>query len=162
VPTSEDSSLNLERQRFYKDKLQKSEAMNTAILYFSRTGNTKRFAEAIGEFMEAPVFDIATTAPSEIADFQLLFVGTPVIAFKPAVEVSAFVNSLPKCEDKKAVPFCTYVMGQGTTLKDLEKELSAKGYDIVLAVGKQVGEPSKTKFSDELKKIAKAMEKQGV
>jgi flavodoxin len=136
--------------------------MNTAILYFSQTGTTKRFAEAIAEYMDAPVFDIAKANPIAIADFDLLFVGTPVIAFKPAVEVSAFINSLPKCENKKAIPFCTYVLGQGSTLKVMEKELSAKGYDIVLGVGKKVGEPSKTTFSDAVKKIAQAMEKQKI
>ncbi len=133
--------------------------MNTAILYFSRTGNTRRFAEAIAEYMEAPVFDVEKTNPLDIAEFDMLFVGTPVIAFKPAVEVSAFINKLPKCENKKAFPFCTYVMGEGSTLKQMEKELSAKGYEIILGVGKKVGDPSKTTFSDAVKKIGKAMDK---
>jgi hypothetical protein len=53
-------------------------------------------------------------------------------------------------------------MGQGSTLKVMEKELSAKGYDIVLTVGKKVGEPSKTKFSDAIKKIAQVVEKQRI
>lgn len=133
--------------------------MNSTILYFSRTGNTRRFAEAIAEFMEAPAIDLATANPLDIAEFDLLFIGTPVMAFKPATEVTTFINHLPKCEDKKAILFCTYVMGQGSTLKDMEKALSDKGYEVILSIGKQVGEPSKTKFSGAVKKIAKVVEK---
>ena len=53
--------------------------MKACVLYISRTGNTKRLAEAISELLEAPVFDIAASPdPSVADDFDMLAIGTPV------------------------------------------------------------------------------------
>ncbi len=42
--------------------------MKPCVLYFSRTGNTKRVAEAIANQVKAPLFDIATCDPSVVTD----------------------------------------------------------------------------------------------
>lgn len=78
--------------------------MKACVLYISRTGNTKRFAEAISELLEAPVFDIAHAPdPSVADDFDLLVIGTPVMGLRPAPEVHSFVKRLPECAGKKAI-----------------------------------------------------------
>jgi flavodoxin len=133
--------------------------MKACVLYISRTGNTKRFAEAISELLKAPVFNIADAPePSVANDFDLLVIGTPVMGMRPVPEVQAFVKRLPECTGKKAILFCTYAIKQGGTLKVLEKELSQKGYVTILSVSKRGLKPSKADFSDVLGKINNAVE----
>jgi flavodoxin len=132
--------------------------MKACVLYISRTGNTKRFAEAISELLNAPVFNIADAPePSVTNDFDLLVIGTPVMGMRPTPEVQAFVKSLPECTGKKAILFCTYAIRQGGTLKILEKELTPKGYATILSVSKRGLKPSKADFSDALDEIGKAV-----
>ena len=134
--------------------------MKPCVLYFSRTGNTKRMAEAIAESTKAPAFDIASSEPSVVEDFDMLIVGTPVEGFRPAKETTDFVERLPKTEGKKAILFCTHALWKGSTFKVLEKELSRKGYDIVLSVSKKGVKPDiPADFSDSINKIKKVLEK---
>ena len=134
--------------------------MKPCVLYFSRTGNTKRMAEAIAEATKAPAFAITSSQPSVVADFDLLIVGTPVEGFRPAKETVDFVERLPKTEGKKAILFCTYALWKGSTFKVLKKELSSKGYKTILDVSKKGMKPDQSAdFSDSLNKIQKALEK---
>jgi flavodoxin len=133
--------------------------MKACVLYISRTGNTKRLAEAISELLQAPVFDISNAPePSVTQDFDLLVIGTPVMGMRPTPEVQSFVKRLPECTGKKAILFCTYAIKQGGTLKVLEKELAQKGYVTILSVSKRGLKPSKADFSDVLDEINKAVE----
>jgi flavodoxin len=103
--------------------------MKACVLYISRTGNTRRLAEAISELLNAPVYNIADAPePSVANDFDLLVIGTPVMGLQPAPEVHSFVKRLPESAGKKTILFCTYAIKQGGTLKVLEKELATKGY----------------------------------
>lgn len=133
--------------------------MKACVLYCSHTGNTKCLAEAIGDLLKAPIFDVTTLEPSVADDFQLLIIGTPVTGLRPAPELSSFVKRLPSCKDKKTILFCTYALKQGGTLKVLEKELTGKGYSNLAGVSKRVLRKSKTDFSEilaEIKKVAEA------
>ena len=137
--------------------------MKTCILYFSRTGNTKRLAEAIAESTKAPIFAITSTEPSAIENFDLLILGTPVEGFRPAKETVAFIESMPKKEGKKTILFCTHAIAKGSTFKTLEKELYKKGYKTILSVSKKGMKPDKpADFSDVLKDIRNALEKQQI
>jgi flavodoxin len=134
--------------------------MKTCVLYFSRTGNTKRMAEAISESTKAPAFDMTSSEPSVVEDFDLLIVGTPVEGFRPARKTMAFVERLPKTEGKKAILFCTCALWKGRTFKVLEKELSSKGYDTILSISKKGMKPDKpADFSDSINKIKNVLEK---
>jgi flavodoxin len=134
--------------------------MKPCVLYFSRTGNTKRMAEAISESVKAPVFAMTSSEPSVVDDFDLLIVGTPVEGFRPAKETMDFVERLPKTEGKKAILFCTHALWKGRTFKVLKKELSRKGYDTILDVSKKGMKPDKpADFSDSINKIQKVLEK---
>ena len=136
--------------------------MNACVVYFSRTGNTKRLAEAIAAFAKAPLFDLASTVPSALESFDLLIIGTPVEGSSPAKETVAFMQKLPYAQGKKAILFCTYrIFGSGRVFKIMKKELLSKGYETILSVckkGMKLGED--VDFSDILKEVAKVLEKQ--
>ena len=134
--------------------------MKPCVLYFSRTGNTKRMAEAIAEAIKASVFSMTSFEPSVVEDFDLLIVGTPVEGFRPAKETVEFVERLPKTEGKKAILFCTYALWKGRTFGVLKKELSSKGYKTILDVSTKGMKPDlPVDFSESISKIQKALEK---
>lgn len=131
--------------------------MKPCVLYVSHTGNTKRLAEAISDLLKAPKFDATAASPDEIAGFDLLVVGTPVIGLKPAPELLSFVDTLSVVEGKKAILFCTYAFMQGSALKVLAEKIGVKGYRTILSVGKRGVKPGKADFQDVLDKVARAV-----
>ncbi len=132
--------------------------LKTAVFYFSRTGNTKRFAEAISESLKAPLFDIASVQTTVATDFDLLIIGTPVMGLRAVPEVSLFVKKLPEGVNKKTILFCTYAIAKGSALKGLERELSEKGYKNLMSVSKKGIKPAKKDFSDAISEISKCAE----
>ena len=133
--------------------------MKACVFYISRTGNTKRLAEAISNLLEAPIFDISTAPePSATQDFDLIAIGTPVMGLRPTPEVQSFVKRLPEAMGKKTILFCTYAMRKGGTLKTLEKELATKGYINVLSISKRGLKLSTADFTEVLEEIKKAVE----
>ncbi len=83
--------------------------MKACVLYISRTGNTKRLAEAISELLNAPVFDIAASPePSVADDSDMLAIGTSVMGMRPTPEMHSFVKRLPECRGKRQ--FCSALM----------------------------------------------------
>lgn len=136
--------------------------MNTCVVYFSRTGNTKRLAQAIADLAQAPVYDLAATLPSTIENFDLLILGTPVEGASPAKEVTEFVMNMNQVECRKAILFCTYrLFGNSRTMKAIEKELAKRGYETILKISKKGMKPDKeTDFSDVIKEVKNAIEKQ--
>jgi flavodoxin len=133
--------------------------MKACILYISRTGNTRRLAEAIAELSKRQVYDIATAPdPSLVNDFDLIVIGTPVVGLKTTPEIYSFVRRLPEgTGKKKTILFCTYAIKQGVTLKILEKELATKGYTNILNVSKRGLKPSEADFTEVLDEISKAV-----
>ena len=134
--------------------------MKACILYFSQTGNTKQFAESISESLETEaVFDMTTTEPSVVEDYEVVIIGTPVHGFNPSKEALSFVEKLPEGDNKRAVLFCTCRIWKGSTFKKLEKELKKKKYTTVLKLAKKGKEFSKEDFSDAACKISTALKK---
>lgn len=132
--------------------------MNACILYFSQTGNTKKFAEAISESLNIPdVYNITTVEPSVVNDYDLIILGTPVHGFNPSKESVAFVESLTECEGKQAALFCTYRLWKGRTFGKLKKELKKKGYHITICVSAKGKEFTNESFSDQLNKMEDAL-----
>jgi hypothetical protein len=63
-------------------------------------------------------------------------------------------------ENKNAILFCTHALWKGTTFKTLKKELTSKGYEVVLCVSKKGMKPDKPEdFSEILAKIEYVPEK---
>ena len=136
--------------------------MNPCIIYFSRTGNTKRLAQAIADATKASIYDLASTQPSALENCDLLILGTPVEGASPAKETVAFIENMPQTQSKKVILFCTYrAFGNERTMKNMEKKLSGKGHETIAKVSKKGMKPEKeTDFSDILNEIKKILEKQ--
>jgi flavodoxin len=135
--------------------------MNAVVVYFSRTGNTKRLGQAIADAAKAQIFDLTITQPSAIEGFDLLILGTPVEGASPAKETAAFVATMKPAQGKKAILFCTYKMfGNERTMKAIEKELTAKGYETILKVSKKGMSPEKeAAFSEVVSEVKKTLDK---
>ena len=78
--------------------------MDTCVVYFSRTGNTKRLAQAIADAANAPLMDISGTLPSTIETFDPLILGTPVEGSSPAKETAALIEGMNSKEGDKSHP----------------------------------------------------------
>jgi flavodoxin len=132
--------------------------MKACVLYFSQTGNTKKFAETICDSLETnAVFDITSTEPTVVDDYDVVILGTPVHGFSPSKEALAFVESLPEGEGKRAVLFCTCRLWKGRTFSKLEKELKKRGYSTVSCVSAKAKEFTEEDFVEPTAKIVKAL-----
>ena len=136
--------------------------MNPCVVYFSRTGNTKRLAQAIADATKAPIYDLASAQPSAIQNCGLLILGTPVEGSSPAKETVAFLENIPQTQNKKAILFCTYrAFGNERTMKKMEKMLAGKGYQTIAKVSKKGMKPEKeSDLSEVIAQVRKALEKQ--
>jgi flavodoxin len=135
--------------------------MNTAVVYFSRSGNTKRLGQAIAEIAKAPIFELSVAEPAKISAYDLLIFGTPVEGASPTKEALAYIQSLPTVTGKKVILFCTYrVFGNERAMKAIAKELSVKGYDTVLKVSKKGMKPGENAdFSKVLSEVKQTLDK---
>jgi flavodoxin len=131
--------------------------MRTGVFYFSRTGNTKLMAEAIANAIKAPIFDLATSEPSVVEDYDMIILGTPVEGARPAKETMAFIDRLPNVDGKKAILFCTYRIFKGKTFKAMSEALANKGYNTSIDVSKKNVKAGETNFSDIIEEIKKAL-----
>jgi flavodoxin len=132
--------------------------MNACILYFSQTGNTRKFAKTISDSLNIPaVYDITTTEPTVVNDFDLIILGTPVHGFNPSTESLDFVKRLPEGDGKRAILFCTYRLWKGRTFGKLKGEMKKKGYSTILTVSAKSKEFTEEDFSDAIDKIKEAL-----
>lgn len=88
--------------------------MTFAVRYYTKTGNTKRLAEAIAKELGVEAFPISEPI-NETVDF--LFLGNSYYAFTIDPEVRAFVESLDKSKIGKIVNFGTAAMLKSTYKK---------------------------------------------
>jgi flavodoxin len=135
--------------------------MKPIVVYFSRTGDTKRLAEAIAETAKAPILELSQAEPAKIATYDLLILGCPVEGSHPAKEAAAYITTMPAVSGKKAILFCTYkIFGNERTMKAMEKELAAKGYETILKVSKKGMKPDQeADFSKVLAEVKQALDK---
>ncbi|MCM8796842.1 MAG: NAD(P)H-dependent oxidoreductase [Candidatus Omnitrophica bacterium] len=130
--------------------------MRIAIIYYSYTGNTRKVAEVLAEFLRlkggvtvvelkaqdesasflgqcrrALVKARAKIAPLNLnfSEYDLICLGTPVWAFGPAPAINTFLDSCRGLENKRAVVFTTYGSGAGNKhcLSYLKNALLKKG-----------------------------------
>jgi len=132
--------------------------MKVCVVYFSRTGNTKLLAQALSKATQAEIFDIASTRPDVINNFDVVLVGTPVEGFRAAKETLSFVKDMPEAKGKKAVQFCTYALWKGATFRTLSKILKEKGYECILNVSKRKV-TAQTDFSDIAEEVEKTLDR---
>ncbi len=97
--------------------------MKIAVRYYTKTGNTKRLAEAIAEAagVEARPISVPVTEPVDI-----LFLGNSYYAFNIDPEVRNFVRSLDKNKVGKIINFGSAAM-MNSTWKKVKAEADKAG-----------------------------------
>ena len=78
----------------------------TLVAYFSRSGNTKKVAEAIFEAIEGAKDLKPVEEAQPLDDYSLVFVGFPVQSHSVPYKVEEFLKTIPA--KKKIALFCTH------------------------------------------------------
>ena len=97
--------------------------MKIAVRYYTKTGNTKRLAEAVAEAVGVEALPI--TAPIE-EPVDILFLGNSYYAFSIDPEVKQFIASLDKNKVGKIVNFGSAAM-LNSTYKKVKAEADKVG-----------------------------------
>ena len=88
--------------------------MKIAVRYYTKTGNTKRLAEAVAKAVNAEALPVSVPV-SEEAD--ILFLGNSYYAFSIDPEVRSFIRSLDKSKVGRIVNFGSAAMLNSTWKK---------------------------------------------
>lgn len=86
----------------------------TLVTYFSRTGNTKLVAEAIGEALSGDKAIKPMAEAGDLTPYRLVFAGFPIQAHSVPYPVEIFLKSIP--EGKKVALFSTHGSVTGSRL----------------------------------------------
>jgi len=78
----------------------------TAVIYFSRTGNTKKIAEAIHQALEGSKELLPLDQVAGLDDYKLIFIGFPVHSHNVPYRVELFLKKVPK--GQKIALFATH------------------------------------------------------
>lgn len=94
-----------------------------AVRYYTKTGNTKRLAEAVAKAVGAEALPISTPVTEPV---DILFLGNSYYAFTIDPEVRTFVRSLEKDKVGKIVNFGSAAM-MNSTWKKVKAEADKAG-----------------------------------
>ena len=97
--------------------------MKVAVRYYTKTGNTRRLAEAVAEAVGAKALPISTPVTEPV---DVLFLGNSYYAFSIAPEVRDFVRSLDKSKVGRIVNFGSAAM-LNSTYKKVKAEADRVG-----------------------------------
>ena len=97
--------------------------MKVAVRYYTKTGNTKRLAEAVARAVGAEALPISTPVTEPV---DILFLGNSYYAFTIDPEVRDFVRSLDKRKVGKLVNFGSAAM-LNSTYKKVKAEADKAG-----------------------------------
>jgi flavodoxin len=97
--------------------------MKTAVRYYTKTGNTKRLAEAVAAAVGVEALPISTPVTEQV---DVLFLGNSYYAFSIDPEVRAFVKGLDKDLVGKIVNFGSAAM-LNSTYKKVKAEADKAG-----------------------------------
>ena len=97
--------------------------MKVAVRYYTKTGNTKRLAEAVAEAVHAEAQSIGVPVEEPV---DVLFLGNSYYAFTIDPEVRGFIRSLDKNKVGKIVNFGSAAM-MNSTWKKVKAEADKAG-----------------------------------
>ncbi|MBR6046067.1 MAG: flavodoxin [Ruminococcus sp.] len=100
--------------------------MKVAVRYFTKTGNTRKLAEAIAGAVGAEAKPISEPIVEQV---DILFLGNSYYAFTIDPEVREFVKSLDKSKVGRIVNFGSAAI-MGSTLKKIRKEADKVGIPV--------------------------------
>jgi len=149
--------------------------MNIHILVHSKTGNTRKFADAIQGALTARghqvgLTQLETLQPVEgakpgqkdsitiknlpdLKDANVLLLGTPVWAFRSAPVILAAIRQLGPLTGKKVIPFATMgfafkCLGGNATLRQIGLEAGTRGASVLPGAVISAG---KSRFENEMR-----------
>jgi len=133
--------------------------MKAMVVYYSQTGNTEKVAKEIAKTLDNKGADVKTVsiersleksyeenvedakkeekarieeARTDLSDFDLLFIGTPVWCGKPATPVNTYMDQCGRLDGMKIVPFLTHGGGgPSMTFDKIRDELEPKGGEVI-------------------------------
>lgn len=111
--------------------------MNTLIIVFSATGNTRYGAMLIKKGLEhtpgntCDIIDIRDFIDGLTANYDLVGFASPVFAFKPALIMLEFIENMLCEKQKPCFTFVTHAGITGTSNWLLAKKLKNKGYIVI-------------------------------
>ncbi|MBR3344330.1 MAG: hypothetical protein IKG34_09050 [Solobacterium sp.] len=97
--------------------------MKTAVRYYTKTGNTKRLAEAVAKALGTEALPISTPVDEPV---DILFLGNSYYAFSIDPEVRNFIRSLDKNNVGRIVNFGSAAM-LNSTWKKVKAEADKAG-----------------------------------
>ena len=100
--------------------------MKTAVRYYTKTGNTKRLAEAVGKALGVDALPICEPLDEKV---DVLFLGNSYYAFNIDPEVRNFIRSLDREKVGKIVNFGSAAM-LNSTYKKVKAEADKAGIPI--------------------------------
>ena len=100
--------------------------MKVAVRYYTKSGNTKRLAEAVAKAVGAEALPISTPVTEAV---DILFLGNSYYAFSIDPEVRDFVRSLDKSKVGKIVNF-----GSAAMLNSTWKKVKAEADKVGIAM----------------------------
>ena len=102
--------------------------MKSIIIYYSETKNTEKVAKVIAEAVAGEIKKVENVRIDELADYDLIFIGTPVHGFRPAKKVGELLDKLPQLPGKKVAAFCTmHGGGDNKTFRIIKAKIEEKG-----------------------------------
>lgn len=101
--------------------------MHIEVRYFTRSGNTKRLADAIGGAVSVAAKPISESLSVQV---DLLFLGGSVYAGGIDSALKAFIDGLTPAMVKKVAVFSTAAVVE-SAYKQMKKQLDAKGISVI-------------------------------
>jgi flavodoxin len=133
--------------------------MKTPIIYRSRTGITKKFAEAIGHYLAennhtSTIHSIEDHTKAAIKEADLIFLGCwthglMIMMQHPDKTWKTIIPEVEGLEGKKVVLFTTYKLATGSMFKKMEKVLANKNVEVIGTLKSKNGNLNK-KLKNEL------------
>lgn len=134
--------------------------IRACVIYYSYTGVTRQVAEGIRNASGCDLIEVRTKTPYssftayttgvlrsrrsvcdpiepgeiDVSGYDLLVIGSPVWAWKPAPAINAAVKALRGCEGKMAVIFSTCINQPGEALPILGRALEERGVRVMAEI----------------------------
>ena len=109
--------------------------MKGLVVYYSATGSTKKVARAIHRGMsgviETDLVTVKDIDPDEVADYDLVGIGSPIWFFRETANVRLFMHRLPRLDGKSGFVFCSHGTAPLGIFHSMVPFLRRKGLSII-------------------------------
>ncbi|MSS19139.1 flavodoxin family protein [Pseudoramibacter porci] len=128
--------------------------MNSAVRYYSRSGNTRLVAEAIAKAMGVKAVAVDDSQAALTQPVDVLFIGGALYAYGIDEHLKAYLDTLKKDQVKKAVVFSTSLVSKHA-IALIKAALNEKGIPVAEQTLYFRGKPSE-KNQQEAMRFAEA------